>query len=115
VLDDAAVQIDDVQRSVRPIQAMDRPKALVGRGQELGLLVGVVRSELPLDLVEDIAADEIAGGLADEGVALALRQGVAAIDTRSTARRDGDKRPVRAQVVITIDAGRDPRRIRVLL
>ena len=45
VLEDAAVQIDDVQRAIGRGIDIDRPKPLVGGGEEFLLLVGVVPAE----------------------------------------------------------------------
>ena len=51
VLDDAVVHVDDVERAVRGSREVDGTEPLVGRGQELRLVVGLPpRSAVPSSL-----------------------------------------------------------------
>src|SRR5690606_859120 len=53
VLNDPAVEIDDVERSVRPRIEVDGPKAFIGGGQEFGLLICIVGGECTAPLPAD--------------------------------------------------------------
>src|SRR5215471_18139228 len=45
MLDDSTIHVGDVERSVRRIRQVDRPKSLVGRRQELAAFVRLLRPQ----------------------------------------------------------------------
>ena len=90
MLEDAAVEVDDVQRPVGAVVQIDRTEALVESRQEVELVVHASRAQAALVVVEELEAlDQVACRFADERVAAVfLGQCIAAIDERST--RGGD-------------------------
>jgi hypothetical protein len=70
VLEQAVVHVDDVERAVGAVVAVDRAETLVGRGDELFFDVRVVARDAAVRLfLQHGAADEVGARLADEGVA----------------------------------------------
>ena len=97
VLDDAAIQIGDVERAVGRIGQIDRPEALVGGGEELSARVGLARGQALAAVLEDEARHEVRRRFGDEHVAVELRrQTVAAIDRRRAHRGELEQRSVGA-------------------
>ena len=83
MLDDAAVEIDDVERAVGTREQVDRAETLVGRSQELRLVVIRRGHEGAAFGLHHVALDEIARGLAHERVAVGVgREEVGAVDPR---------------------------------
>ena len=110
----AAVHVDDVQRAVGRRGQVHRPEPLVGRGDELAALVGLLAAQRRAVVGHDDAADQVAGRLGDEHVAVAVPPAAGRRD-RPSARPRGERgeRPVGAQdavLIAAVDAGRRPRR-----
>ena len=81
MLDRLAVHVEDQERAVGRVGEVDGTEPVVGRREELDLLVGASRQELSAVLGNDLAMDEVAANIADEGVAQVFgRECVAAID-----------------------------------
>ena len=81
VLNDAAVHVHDVQRAVGRRRQIHRPEALVGRREELARSYAFARAQRRAVVADDDAADQFAGRLGDEDVAVQIRrQPIAAID-----------------------------------
>ena len=74
VLDRLAVHVEDQQRAVGRVGEVDRPEPVVGRGQELDLRVGPRREVTRAVDRQDLAVDEVAADVADEGVAAVFRR-----------------------------------------
>src|SRR5438046_1060651 len=66
VLEDAAVEIDDVESAVGAGVAVDGAEALVGGGEEVSVFVGVGGGENSILLADDHPLHEIGGWLGDE-------------------------------------------------
>ena len=87
-------------------------EAFVGRREELGLVVRRLRRQRSLVVDEDSPRHEIAGRLADEGVAAGVGgKGVAAVDARTAGGGHRLQRPVGAELVVAVDAGIDAGRV----
>ena len=83
VLDDAAVEIDDIERAVGAREQVDRAETLVGRSQELRLVVVRRAHEGAAFGLHHVAFDEVASGLAHERVAVGISwEEVGAVDPR---------------------------------
>ena len=113
VLQDAAIQVDHVERAVGSVDQVDGTKALVGRGQELGADVGLLGDRAAaLVLAHAVALDEVAAGLGHEGVTTELGHRVAAIDQRTAGAGEARQGVVVAQgrgPIAAVDARRDAR------
>ena len=114
MLDDAAIHIDDVQRSVRPRVEVDRAKPFVRRSEKLRFVVRVPGRDGPALLRQNIAPDKIAAGFAQESVAVKFaRELIAAIDqwpARSREIGEGEIVTQLAAAVTAIDSRVDPNR-----
>ena len=85
VLEDAAVEIDDVQRAVRSGVGVDRTKALVGGREEFPSFVRVVRAQNSVLLLDDRAPNDMTGRLRREVVAVEFGgEVVTAVDAGTT-------------------------------
>ena len=103
MLDDPAIHVDQVQRAVRGVREKDRAEALVGRRQELRVLVGLARRQPRAVIADDNPAHEVAGGLDDEDVAVEIRrERVAAVDRRRGYGGIRRQRTVGAQHAVLI-------------
>ena len=101
MLEDPAIHVDDVERAVGRIGQIHGPEALVGRGQELPLVVRLSRAQRASVVAQDDAADEIGGRLGDEDISVEIRrQPIAAVHERRADGRELGQRAVGA-----IDAG----------
>ena len=69
MLNEAAVEVGDVERAIGAVDEINRTEAFVGRGDELGAFVGVATFHGAVGGCDRDALDEITGGFADEGVA----------------------------------------------
>ena len=105
VLDDPVVHVDDVQRAVGRRGQIHRPEPLVGRGDELAALVRLLAAQHRAVVGHDDAADQVAGRLGEEHVAVQFRgQPVAAIERRRAHCRERGERLVRPQDAVLITA-----------
>jgi hypothetical protein len=96
MLDDAVIHVDDVERAVGCVRQIHGPKALVGRGEELGVLVRFPGDELGAVVVDEDPADEVGGRIDDEDVAAELRgEVVAAVDRWRADGRIGGEPAIR--------------------
>ena len=101
MLDDPAIHVGDVHRSVGRIRDEDWTEAFVGGGQELAAGIRFARGHAPAVVFDDQARHQVGGGLGDEHVSVDVRrQTIAAIDERPADRGELGERPVGA-----VDAG----------
>ena len=81
MLDRLAVHVDDVERSVGRVHEIDGAEPVVGRGDELGVLVGAPRGHEHAVTRERLAVHQVAADVADERVPPECRRiGVSPID-----------------------------------
>src|SRR5262245_16288516 len=71
MLDELAVEINDIERTVWPGRQVDRMEPVVGRGQELFFcfLLTSTRDKRRTGLLQLAPSDEVRQRLADEGIA----------------------------------------------
>src|SRR3954463_10707001 len=80
MLQDSAIEIDDVKGSVRSSRHMDRAKAFVGGSQEFGLGIGIFPKQGTVGFGQEIAPDKIAGGFGDKCVPIKIAREQVAIE-----------------------------------
>jgi len=73
MLQDASVEIDNVERAVGAGGEIDGPEALIGRRQELTPLVSERRPDGSVGMFGHVVSfDQVRGRLGDEGVAVVI-------------------------------------------
>src|SRR5207302_57132 len=109
VFQNAVIQIDDVKAAVRSVAEIHRTKPLVGRGQELRMVISVLGFESHAAAFEHVTLDQIAGRFAYEDIPLVLaREIVPAINERRARGRECGQRavgPQLARAVAAVDSG----------
>ncbi len=114
VLNDAPIEIHDVERPVGRAGEIDGPEPLVGGRQELRLVVRPARLKRRAVVLHDDPAHEVARRLGDEDVAVELGgQPVSPVDHWRADGRVGGERPVGAEdtaLIAAVHAARRPHR-----
>ena len=113
VLDDAAVEVDDVEGAVGAREQVNRTEALVGRSQELRLVVIRGGHEGAAFGLHHVALDEITRGLAHESVAVGVgREEVGPVDPGCAGGRKLLKLELAEHLwaIAAVDAGVDANR-----
>ena len=109
VFQNAVVQIDDVKAAVRSVVEVHGTKPFVGRGEELRVVISILRFETHASVFEHVTLDQIPGGFAEEHVAFELaRKIIPAIHQRRARGGEcgqGAVGPQLARAIAAIDAG----------
>ena len=109
VLENAVIHIHEVKAAVGAGVGVDGPEEFVGRGEELGFLVGICPGEFAGVFREHHAANEVGRRLRDKRVALKLsREIVTTINDRAAGGGVFGERAVRLErgrLIATVDAG----------
>ena len=105
MLQNATIKVRDVKRAIRSVVEAGRTETFVGRSQKILVLISFVTGHPAILFNQNVAHDEIARRLADEGVAAVFgREIVPAINQRPARCRRLRQSAVGTQNVLPIPA-----------
>ena len=69
MLDQAAVEIDHVQGPIGSVEKVDRAEPFIGRGEKLGMIIGVGGGQHAVVVQDPIPPDHVPGRFTEKDVA----------------------------------------------